>query len=158
MIELSKNFNPNYVAKIVKIDKLKEIEGANTIQLAIIDFNPVIVSKNVKLGDVMVFFPVESRLSDDVLASLNLYSDKSRNLDTTKGGFFEKNGRVRAVKMMKGSVQSFGFLYPLNELFEAFGEKIYDVNNFVGQEFDTILGVKIVEKYERPQNESKVGS
>ena len=61
-----------------------------------------------------VFFPAECELSPEFLSGNNLYKHSERNVDTTKKGFFDDNGRVRAVKF-KGIVSS-GFLIPQNSL------------------------------------------
>lgn len=59
MLHKSKTHNPNYLAQLVEIDKFKEIDGANTIKIAIVNYQEVIVSKDTKIGDRMVYFPVE---------------------------------------------------------------------------------------------------
>ena len=56
MIKTSNNANPNYLAKIVSLDIFKEIKNADNIKLTIIDFQDVVVSKDMKKGNIVVFF------------------------------------------------------------------------------------------------------
>lgn len=138
-MKVSKNANQNYLAKIVKIKKIDEIKGADNIAVTNIEGNDIIVSKQqTKVGDLVVYFPVECQIQDWYLKSNNLYSDKSLNEDTTKGGFFGKKGRVRCVKLM--NVISSGFVANVESLNS--NEKFKE-----GDVFDTIDDKLIVKKY-----------
>ena len=106
----------NYLAKIVKIDNLHPIPGADRIQTTLVDYNSVIIGKDVQIGDVVVYFPVECQINSDLLSYLNLYSDSAQNRNTTQKGFFGKQGRVRCVSMIKGTVKSEGFIIPYDQL------------------------------------------
>lgn len=132
----------NYCASVVKINTLVELEGAKTIQHAIILGNPVIVGKDTKIDDIGLFFPVETKLSKDFLSFNNLYKDRALNKDTTKSGFFENSGRVRCCKMINGKYKSMGFFIPLHSL------NYLGILSFnIGDDFNSIDGVLICEKY-----------
>lgn len=133
----------NYCATVVKIEKLVQLENCNNVQAAIIMGNQIIVSKEVKIGDIGLFFPVEVQLSKKYLSENNLYRKKELNSDPeAKSGYFEENGRIRCVKF-RGH-KSEGLFMPLNSLeflqSEGAGLK-------VGDEFNEIDGVEIAKKY-----------
>lgn len=136
----------NYCASVVVINKLVELPGANTIQHAIIFGNSIIVSKEAKEGDIGLFFPVETQLSQEFLYNNNLYSDASLNEDPTKKGFFGNKGRVRCCKMMGGKYKSEGFFIPLESL--DYLHYPFNTDNFpVGLEFNSINDFLICQKY-----------
>ena len=146
--------NINYSCVIVKINKLVSLENCDNIQHAIILGNCVIVSKEVKIGDIGILFPVETKLSSNYLSFSNLYRDKSLNVDKEVGGFFELNGRIRCVKL-RGH-KSEGLFMPLESLAYIFDLdnsvfNIMELKGKVGESFDTINDIKICEKYVIPR-------
>ena len=134
--------NPNYCATVVKIEKIVELENCDNVYAAIIMGNQVIVSKNIKVGDIGLFFPVETKLSKDYLSSNNLYRKKELNSDPEgKPGYFEENGRIRCVKF-RGN-KSEGLFMPIDSL--SFLSN--DIKFKVGDEFNKIKDVEIADKY-----------
>ena len=144
MLSISKNASLNYLAKFCQIDKLKVIEGADNIQLAIIDFQEIVVSKSVKIGDYVVYFPVECAINPEFVAYTNSFRDSTLNVDKDKKGFFGENGRVKAIKLFKGSVKSQGYVVPAGQVFSWAGVAFEELKE---QEFDTINGLQICKKY-----------
>src|SRR5574343_1162559 len=141
MLTISKDANRNYLAKIVKLKGLKKHSNADRLQCVLIDFQNVITDLTAKEGDVYVYFPVECEINKDFLTFVNGFREKELNQDQTKVGFFEKNCRVRAMKL-RGE-KSMGFIVPVSQL-EAFTRTaITEVN----VEFDTINDVIICKKY-----------
>ncbi|MCK9445977.1 hypothetical protein M0Q50_03695 [bacterium] len=134
--------NGNYCAIVVDIKTLVPMEGCDNIQHAVIMGNRVVVSKTVKIGDVGLYFPVETSLSKDFLKVNNLYKDKTLNSDTEKKGYFEENGRVRCMRL-KG-FKSEGLFMPIDSIAE-FLEKGDVVN--IGDVFDELNGTEICKKY-----------
>lgn len=61
-------------------------------------------------------------------------------------GFFNKTGRVRAIKL--GGVRSMGYLFSIDELVK-YNSKVKDVNleELVGEDFDTVDGELFVKAY-----------
>ena len=59
--------NKNYCGTIVKINTLVPIENSDNIQHAIIMGNSVIVDKKTYIGDVGIYFPLETQLSKEYL-------------------------------------------------------------------------------------------
>ena len=95
---LEKPVNPNYCGTVVKIEKLVDLPNCDNVVAAIIFGNSVIVGKDTKIGDYGRGVPIETQLSEEFLSKNNLYRDKTLNTDQEKKGYFEQNGRIRAVK------------------------------------------------------------
>lgn len=139
--------NPNYAATIVSVSNIIPLEGMDRVQAAIILGNQVIVGKNIKKGDVGIYFPVECQLSEGYLKNNNLYRKTELNLDPTiKGGYFEENGRVRCIKFARVH-KSEGIFMPLESL-QYTGELHFKVNDT----FDELNGHEICKKYVIKQN------
>ena len=158
-LSLSRDHNPNYVAKVVKIKEIKPIKGADKIVQVIVDGFSVVVSNTTKVGDVFVFCPVESVLNDYILRQNNLYSDMYLNqnyADLTEEealdpdlelptGFFNKYGRVKPINLRKTPSQ--GFLAS-PEMFKCInGGVTPDLSDQIGTSFDSIGGVPFIWKY-----------
>ena len=68
MIKISKDANPNYLAKIVEIKNIRKHENADRLQIVTVDFQDVIVGMDAKEGDVYCFFPLECAINLDFLS------------------------------------------------------------------------------------------
>jgi len=150
MLTKSNDHNPNYLAKVVSLKGLKKHSNADRLQVVDIDFQTVITGMDAEDGDICVFFPLESKISQDFLSATNSFRDKKSNADDTKQGFFDDNCRVRAMKL-RGE-KSMGYLVPVDQVILWSGYD--DAGGTIGQEFDTVNGKLIVEKY---QIKRKVG-
>ena len=107
--------NSNYCATVVSLKTFVDLPNCDFIKSAIIFGNSVIVSKDVKAGDVGLFFPVECQLSKEFLSNNNLYRKPEwGNVDPTKSGFFENHGRIKCVRFR--THKSEGFWIPLTSL------------------------------------------
>lgn len=146
MLSLSATHNPNYIAKVVQLKNLQKHPNADKLQVAIVDFQNVIVGPNAKDGDICVFVPLECTIMADFLSATNSYRDKDFNADKTVAGFFEKKGRVRAVKL-RGE-KSMGYIIPIDVINEYFGTEIGE--NDIGKEFDSIDDILFCKKYVLP--------
>lgn len=133
----------NYCAVVVQVETLVQLAGCDNVQAALVFGNQVIVSKDMKVGDVVIYFPLETALGEKFLGANNLYRHAEwGNADPAKKGFFEEHGRVKAVKF-RGH-KSEGFVIGLDSL-APLG---FDPTAFnVGDEFDTIDGQEICHKY-----------
>lgn len=151
MISISKEANNNYLCKIFKIKSLEKHSNADKLQICNVDFQPVITGLDAKIGDVYVYFPVESKINKEFLSFTNSFRESELNFDKTKKGFFEKNCRVRAVKLRNEN--SCGYIVPIKELIDFTGEQ--NLDKHINEYFDTINDIKIVEKYVVKQNENK---
>jgi hypothetical protein len=134
--------NINYCVTVVEINKLVPVGKADRLQSAIILGNSVIVSKDIELGIKGLFFPLECQITDQFLSKHNLLREKEKNIDVTRAGFFELNGRVRAVNL-RGS-KSEGFFMPMTALHDDYKELI---ELPVGTDFDYLNDECICRKY-----------
>ena len=84
----SESANSNYLAAICRIGEIHPIEGADRIVSTTVNGFTMIVSKEMKEGDIVVYFPVETAICEKYLSVNNLYEI----------GQFEKNSNVEEVK------------------------------------------------------------
>lgn len=139
-----KENSKNYVCTVVEIKNIFPIEGADKIQRCLVNGNDVVVSKDVKIGDIMLYFVSGTRLNEQYCKFNNLLDKAELNNDTTKKGFIShKQFRVKAIKL-KGIISD-GMLMPLSSL--MFDAQTFDYDLKVGDEFTDINGVSICEKY-----------
>lgn len=144
MIKISEQSNSNYLAKIVEIKNIKKHPNADRLQVVTVDFQNVITGLDAKEGDLYVFFPLESQLNKDFLSQTNSYRKAEMNVDKEKVGFFESNGRVRAVKL-RGE-KSMGYIVQTVMFNEFFNSNI-PWGDHINKEFDTINDILMVKKY-----------
>ena len=134
----SKNYDVNYLAKIVDIKHFEPHPNPEVtrLKLAPIGGYRVIVSIDSQPG-LYVYFPALSQINPDFLRYASLFRDTTLNANPDKKGFFEKNGKVTAIKL-KGQVSE-GFLIE----FDVFNNWLVDsVNKTVeptaDEEFDSV--------------------
>lgn len=135
--------NPNYAITVVEIKTTYPLEGSDFLNGTLIFGNQVIVSKDVKVGDIGLFIPVETQLSADFCANNNLFRDSTKNIDNEKKGYIEENRRIRAVRL-RGH-RSEGLFTSLDSL-NYIEENIKTLLK-VGDEFDTLKDQEICRKY-----------
>lgn len=109
----------NYAATVVYLKDFVDLPNCDFVKHAMIFGNAVIVGKDAQAGDIGLFFPVETQLSLEFLTNNNLLRKNAQssvvsNVDPEKSGFFEANGRVKAVKF-RGH-KSEGFFMPASSL------------------------------------------
>ena len=95
---IDKPVNPNYCATVVRISKLIDLPNCDNVKAAIIFNNSVIVGKDTQIGDLGLYFPPETQLSEEFLSNNNLYQHQELNKDKEKKGYFGDNGRVKIAK------------------------------------------------------------
>lgn len=129
-----------YKAIVVKVDNLSKHPNADKLQLFSYNGIVYIVDNAVSIGDVMILFPGDGKLSYDYCRNNNLFSCSEDNIDPSKKGYFDKHGRVRPIKLR--GIVSDGVLMPISSL-----DYLGNVNLNVGDQFDTINGKMICRKY-----------
>lgn len=139
---INKPKNKNYCATIVSISTLNPLPKCDNVVQAIIYGNSIIVGKDTKIGDIGLYFPLETKLSEVFLSNNNLFRNKELNKDKEKCGYFEDHGRIKAVKF-RGH-KSEGFFIPLNSL-DFLNVSLENLD--LGTEFDELNTIKICEKY-----------
>lgn len=156
MLKKSENCNPNYLAKVVKLGKPVKHPNADRLLGWMIDGNKVWTDNvNYKEGDIVVYFPLECQINPLILSQLNLFSSPDMNFDKKQKGFFDKNGRVRAVRL-RGE-PSEGFILNAELVFMSLnmntitGRNMDDFRDIIKKEieteFDTINDIWICKKY-----------
>lgn len=138
----------NYRAKIVKIDRLEPHPGADRLAIAIVDYQRIIVGLDTKIGDLYVYFPLESALNLDFLSFSNSFSSSEMNKDNTKKSFFGKQGRCKATRL-RGELSE-GYLHPIksvNDFLKESKVKFEFSEENVGQEFDSVGDIVFCKKY-----------
>lgn len=106
----SKNANINYLAKIIDIQSFTLHPDPETtkLKLAHVDGFNIVVGIDSEPG-IYIYFPTSCEINPQLLAYGNLYRHTEKNnKPEAKAGFFEDNGRVKAIKLR--GVVSEGFL------------------------------------------------
>lgn len=134
--------NLNYSAIVVEIKTIIPLEKCDNVAGAIIMGNQVVVSKDVKVGDIGFYFPLECQLSKEYLTNNNLYNKPELNVDNTKTGYFDEKGRVRCQRF-RGH-KSEGLFMPKESL--NFCLKVGDILN-LNDTFDELNEIPICQKY-----------
>jgi tRNA-binding EMAP/Myf-like protein len=148
-----KEGSENYVCSVVKIEHLYPIEGADKIQRCIVNGNDVVVSKDVKVGDIMLYFVSGTKLNVDYCKYNDLLTDAEMNRNKVKGYISHKQFRVKAIKL-KGIISD-GMLLPISSL--KFNDDVYNLDLKPGDEFTTINEIVLCEKYFIPCRNSNPG-
>lgn len=140
-LNVSKNANVNYLAKVVEINEFtKHINPeVERLKVAHVDGYSILVGIDEKPGK-FVYFPTNCCINPQFLSYANLYRKGELNADTEKTGLFEENGRVKAVKL-KGQVSE-GFLLPiqtmLNFIVSSTNVEFTEDDCPAGTEFDEV--------------------
>jgi len=112
------NKESNYLARVMQIDNVVEIPGARTLQKTIIDFQEVAISKDIKVGDIVVYFPAGAQIDHEYLSATNSFAKKELNSDPEVSGYFNSKGLVKAINLMKGQIKSCGYVVPAYSYFK----------------------------------------
>ncbi len=159
ILSLSTDYNPNYVAKVFKVTEVINHPNADRLKIVVMGGENIITASSVAVGDMYVYFPIESQISGKFLSWTNSFENTSLNKDKSVKGYFDPKGRVRMIKLR--GVYSHGYLVPASTL-EGFILAEYsvkvDLSSYNNVEFDTILGDKFVNKYVIRSVNSKSGA
>lgn len=161
----SSEMKKEYCATVVRIGAVQPIEGSDFLGVTLVNGIEVVVRKDtVKEGQIMFFAPMETALNATFLSVNNQYDlgEYERNLnvkevkalleegkkDEAKAavGFFNKRGRVRALKLR--GIYSKGFLFSV-DMMQRYCPEIATLNldELVGTDFDTVNGDLFIEVY-----------
>lgn len=182
---LKEGANPNYLCTIAKVGETTPIEGADKIVKTVINGYDIVISKDMKPGAIVAYFPVECAISDGFLSANNLYERseffRNANADEVKAlivesentesddnraeiaakvksmcGFFGKNGRVRILKL-RGQYSQ-GFIAGVDALVNFVPELAdADWESLVGTQFNFIGDKEICWKYVPKTKEVRSG-
>jgi hypothetical protein len=161
----SQDMKQEYCASIVRIGEVKPIEGSDFLGVTLVNGIEVVVRKDaVTEGQIMFFAPQETALNLKFLSvnnqfefgeyELNANADEVRKLKAEGRteeakqlvGYFNKRGRVRAMKLR--GIYSKGFLIS-PEMMAAYNPKVANLNleELVGTDFDMVDDELFIEVY-----------
>jgi hypothetical protein len=132
-----------YKAIVCRLTNVRKHPNADRLMLATVQGYQVIVGLNAQEGDLGVFFPCDGMLTANHLRANKLYATDPATGDKM-GGYFGKNGRVRAQKF-RGE-KSDGFWQEADGFTWCGGLSLKE-----GEEFDTLNDEKICQKYYTPE-------
>ena len=132
--------NENYSATVVSVNNLVDI-GLNTLLAFPIFGLQALVPKTTKIGDKLLLFPAEVKLSREYCKNNNLFRKPELNSDINSKGYIEENRRIKAIKL--GGQYSTALAMPISSL------KYLNIDDLKeGDRFNSINGVEICKKYE----------
>lgn len=169
---LSENASLEYSAAICRIGEVKPIEDSDFLGKTIVFGQSLVVRKDeMKEGDIVIYCPIETVLHKDFLSANNLYEmgerDRNANFEEvqklydegkvdeakSKVGFFNKNGRIKIMRLR--NTPSVGFIFkPENLLKWKPDLDLSDIESYINTQFDTIdneLFIKVYVPYTPPQ-------
>jgi hypothetical protein len=85
----------NYSATVVRITNLRPHSNADRLICTNIFGNNIIVGKETQIGDLGLYFPLESQIGLEFAQANDLLRRKDEN-GKPAGGMFDENRRVRA--------------------------------------------------------------
>ena len=136
-----KQGSENYACVVISLPVLQDVEGLDNLKKVTVFGNDCLVGRDSNPDELYLFFPAETQLHADYISKNNQYRDSTLNRDKDKKGFFEQNGRVKAIKF-KGVIST-GYVAPLNTLLP-----LIDTRSFkIGDEFTTINSFDLCKKY-----------
>ncbi len=131
----------NYTCQVVKIKNLRKHSNADRLQVTTIQGSNVICGLDVQIGDLMLYFPVESQLGKDFAEKNDLIRRKDEE-GKNVGGLFENSRRIKALKL-RGE-KSEGYICPLSYLDKLGIDSTILAEN---SEFNELSGIEICRKY-----------
>jgi hypothetical protein len=141
----------NYTATVIKLPTVEAVGGLDNLVKVTVFGNDCLISKDSE-GGLYIFFPSGAALSPEFLKVNNLYRESQLNIDNNQKGFFEINGRVKAIKFR--GVTSTGFVIPISSVLNTLNLESKKKNSFYeedslkeGDSFNEIDGVEICRKY-----------
>jgi len=143
----------NYCAQVIKLPAKVAVPGLDNLVQVTYQGNQCLIGKDSQEDIPYLFFPSGTVLTGSFLHFNNLFRHSENNVDTTKSGFFDDGGRVKAIKF-KGVIST-GFIIPLTSIEGLDGKKHPELK--VGDTFTTIDGIDLCWKYVRPQKASSTG-
>jgi RNA ligase (TIGR02306 family) len=135
------------LAKIVRIDELNPIEGADAIECAVVGGWKVVAQKGLyNVGNFAVYFEIDSWIPTELAPFLSK-GKEPREFEGVKGE------RLRTIKL-RGQLSQ-GLLMPLSEIYDHVGGQIFgEICAEEGADLTELLGIK---KWEKPMNAQLAG-
>ena len=84
IFSLSPAHNPNYLPKIVKLEKFKPHPNANRLKIALVDGYDVIVSNSLSEGEIVLYFPLECQINEEFLSLNNEFNFDNYQMNSNR--------------------------------------------------------------------------
>lgn len=137
----------SYCGYITKIKELRKHENADRLQVATVFGNDVVVGLDMKIGDLVVYFPTDGKLGLE-FAKENGLLRKDENGNPSTGYLDNEKRHITSIKL-RGE-KSDGLILSVNSL-----SKFTDISKLKeGDQITTLNGVLICEKYIPKRNKS----
>lgn len=94
LLKLSENANPNYVAAICRITNTGPIPGSDRLMKTVIDGYDIVINKDMRVGQMVLYFPIESKICDRFLKANNLYSPENYELNSNASEIAELRAEI----------------------------------------------------------------
>ena len=131
-----------YSARIVEIRNLRKHKYADRLQCTKIDGYNIIVGENVRIGQLMAFFPIGGQLSEVFCKGSRLLREVDEKGRRTGGGYIHPQRRNIAPLRLHGEVSE-GLLLPLTTL-----STFADISGLKeGDDISTLNGHRICDVY-----------
>lgn len=159
----SKDISHEYCCTIVRIGEVTPVPNSDFLGSTLVNGLTIVVRKDeVKPGDVMFYAANETQLNEKFLGVNNQYrkddaegrnvnyaemiSESDPDKQKTMVGFFDKNSRVRMIKL-KGC-PSMGYLFGIDAM-AKFCPEVRNVNleEMIGEDFDMVNGELFIKAY-----------
>lgn len=168
----SKNISHEYCCTIVRVGEVTPVPGSDFLGSTLVNGLTIVVRKDeVKEGDILFYAANETQLNERFLGVNNQYradiAERNANYDEyikeddpearkKMVGFFDKNSRVRMIRL-KGC-PSMGYLFGKDAM-EKFCPEVAGVNleELVDEDFDEVSGELFIKAYVPAHNECRSG-
>lgn len=132
-----------YYGYVVKVEHLREHTNADRLQIATVFNNDVVVGKDIVVGDTMIYFPSDGKLSYHYAYHNGLLREDERG-NKLNGYLDPKKRNIKAIRL-RGE-KSDGILLSIDSLRTVVSDRIVDGLR-VGDKIDVLDGTLICEKY-----------
>ena len=98
MLSKSKSINENYAARIARIDEIHPIPDAHSIIKAVLGTDTVVVSNDMKVGDIVAYFPEGCAISEKYLSKYNLFEASCAEKNSNYEDYKELGTKIQELK------------------------------------------------------------
>lgn len=98
MLSKSKSINENYAARIVRIDEIHPIPNAHSLVKAVLGTDTVVVSNDMKVGDIVAYFPEGCCISEKYLGAHNLFDASGAEKNSNYEDYKELGKKIQELK------------------------------------------------------------
>lgn len=97
ILHKSNDCNVNYAARIVRVDEVHPIPDAHSIVKAVLGTDTVVVGKDTKVGDIVVYFPAGCCICEKYLSAHNLYDASNASHNSNHDTYLDVTNELNAL-------------------------------------------------------------